>query len=61
MPANLREYHELDALLNANENPYRSSPMALEALKKSASGGNPYAWKELFELMDKIGEDPKFQ
>ena len=51
---NLREYPELDAKLDANENPYGPSPMALDALKKSASGGNRYAWKELFELMDKI-------
>lgn len=28
--------------------------MALEALKDSASGGNRYAWKELYQLTDKI-------
>nr|WP_288933647.1 histidinol-phosphate transaminase [uncultured Allomuricauda sp.] len=47
---------ELAAKLNANENPYGPSPMALEAFKNSASGGNRYAWKELFQLVDKIAD-----
>ena len=51
-----REFPILDARLNANENPYGPSPMALEALKNSASGGNRYAWKELFQLVDKIAD-----
>ncbi|UOY09122.1 histidinol-phosphate aminotransferase family protein [Muricauda sp. SCSIO 64092] len=51
-----REFPILEAKLNANENPYGPSPMALEALKKSASGGNRYAWKELFQLRDKIAD-----
>lgn len=52
----LREFPVLAAKLNANENPYGPSPMALKALKNSASGGNRYAWKELFELVDKIAD-----
>ncbi len=54
LPNDLREFPVLAAKLNANENPYGPSPFALEALTKSASGGNRYAWKELFQLMDKI-------
>jgi histidinol-phosphate aminotransferase len=42
------------AKLNANENPYGPSPMAVEAIKSFASKGNRYAWKELYSLMDKI-------
>ena len=45
---------ELLAKLNANENPYGPSPMAVEAIKSFASKGNRYAWKELYSLMDKI-------
>jgi histidinol-phosphate aminotransferase len=44
----------LKAKLNANENPYGPSPKALEAVKAHAAGGNRYAWKELFALIDKI-------
>jgi histidinol-phosphate aminotransferase len=51
-----REFPVLSAKLNANENPYGPSPKALEALKTNAFKGNRYAWKELFELMDKIAE-----
>ena len=58
-----RTFPVLEAKLNANENPYGPSPMGLEALKKSAAGGNRYAWKELFQLVDKIatfeGVSPK--
>lgn len=54
LPENFREFPVLAAKLNANENPYGPSPMALEALKNSAGGGNRYAWKELFQLVDKI-------
>lgn len=56
LPENFREFPVLEAKLNANENPYGPSPMALEALKSSASGGNRYAWKELFQLVDKIAD-----
>ncbi|MDC6365274.1 MULTISPECIES: pyridoxal phosphate-dependent aminotransferase [Flavobacteriaceae] len=54
LPEDFREFPALDAKLNANENPYGPSPMALEAFKNTASGGNRYAWKELFQLVDKI-------
>lgn len=56
LPKNFREFPVLEAKLNANENPYGPSPMALDALKNSASGGNRYAWKELFQLVDKIAK-----
>lgn len=46
----------LEAKLNANENPYGPSPMAVEAFKNAAAGGNRYAWKELFQLIDKIAD-----
>jgi histidinol-phosphate aminotransferase len=45
---------ELLAKLNANENPIGPSPMAVAAMQKYAVGGNRYAWKELYALMDKI-------
>lgn len=45
---------KLLAKLNANENPYGPSPMAVEAFKETAHKGNRYAWRELFDLMDKI-------
>ncbi|WP_228236503.1 pyridoxal phosphate-dependent aminotransferase [Allomuricauda sp. M10] len=46
----------ITAKLNANENPYGPSPMAVEAFKNTAAGGNRYAWKELFQLVDKIAK-----
>ncbi|AZQ59291.1 histidinol-phosphate aminotransferase family protein [Maribacter sp. MJ134] len=45
---------ELAAKINANENPYGPSPMAVDAMQKYAPMGNRYAWKELYQLMDKI-------
>ena len=56
LPEELRDFPVLEAKLNANENPYGPSPMALEAFKNAASGGNRYAWKELFQLVDKIAD-----
>lgn len=56
LPKEIREFPVFDAKLNANENPYGPSPKALEALKNAASGGNRYAWKELFQLIDKIAD-----
>jgi len=44
------------AKLNANENPYGPSPKAIEAFKEHAYMGNRYAWRELFDLRDKIAE-----
>lgn len=48
------EFKPLKAKLNANENPYGPSPKAVTAMKDAVSGANRYAWRELFELMDKI-------
>ncbi|MEO9891420.1 aminotransferase class I/II-fold pyridoxal phosphate-dependent enzyme [Aurantibacter sp.] len=45
---------ELLAKLNANENPYGPSTKAIEAIAKNGVKGNRYAWRELFDLMDKI-------
>lgn len=42
------------AKLNANENPYGPSPKTLEAFKGAAELGNRYAWRELFDLIEKI-------
>ncbi|PTB96204.1 histidinol phosphate aminotransferase [Marivirga lumbricoides] len=44
----------LRAKLNANENPYGPSSKALEAFKGAAELGNRYAWRELFDLIEKI-------
>ncbi|WP_422858052.1 pyridoxal phosphate-dependent aminotransferase [Flagellimonas sp. S174] len=56
LPKEVREFPAFEAKLNANENPYGPSPKALEAFKNAASGGNRYAWKELFQLVDKIAD-----
>ncbi|MBD1259187.1 histidinol-phosphate aminotransferase family protein [Maribacter polysiphoniae] len=50
---------KLLAKLNANENPYGPSPKAIEAFKNTAHMGNRYAWKELFDLMEKIAVQEK--
>lgn len=47
---------ELAAKLNANENPYGPSPMAVTAMQKYAPAGNRYAWKELYALIDKVAD-----
>ncbi len=49
-------YPVLQAKLNANENPYGPSPMALSAFNSSVSQSNRYAWDELFELTEEIAE-----
>lgn len=54
LPEKFPEESTLLAKLNANENPYGPSPKAIDALKKVATKGNRYAWKELFALIDKI-------
>ncbi|OQD44357.1 histidinol phosphate aminotransferase [Croceivirga radicis] len=48
------EFKPLKAKLNANENPYGPSPMAVQAMTDAVGGANRYAWRELFQLMDKI-------
>lgn len=50
------ETRQIVARLNANENPYGPSPKAVTALKEVADKGNRYAWRELFDLIDKIAE-----
>lgn len=42
--------------LNANENPYGPSAKALEAFKSEITKGNRYAWRTLYDLIDKISE-----
>lgn len=42
------------AKLNANENPYGPSELAQKAVNESVVRGNRYAWKELFDLVNKI-------
>lgn len=42
------------AKLNANENPYGPPKSAKEAAIASVDGGNRYAWKEMYDLMDAI-------
>lgn len=57
IPDKFPEESKLLAKLNANENPYGPSPKAIEVLKKVAVKGNRYAWRELFDLIDKIAEE----
>ncbi|MEQ9298047.1 MAG: histidinol-phosphate transaminase [Cyclobacteriaceae bacterium] len=44
------------AKLNANENPHGPAPSAVKAMQDGAVKGNRYAWRELFDLMDKIAD-----
>ena len=46
----------ITAKLNANENPYGPPASAMEAVKSAVSGGNRYAWKEMFDLVAKIAK-----
>ncbi|MEH6681611.1 MAG: histidinol-phosphate transaminase [Sediminicola sp.] len=58
VPKSFPDTEALLAKLNANENPYGPSPKAMSALREMAHMGNRYAWRELFDLMDKIaGEE----
>ncbi len=45
---------KLNAILRANENPYGPPPQAAKAFQKNVFSGNRYAWKTLFNLIDKI-------
>lgn len=47
---------EIKAKLNANENPYGPPMSAQKAAAESVSLGNRYAWKELYDLVDKIAK-----
>ncbi|CAG4991501.1 Histidinol-phosphate aminotransferase [Dyadobacter sp. CECT 9275] len=42
--------------LNANENPYGPPQSAQKAVMDSVKNGNRYAWKEMFDLVDKIAK-----
>lgn len=44
------------ARLNANENPYGPPMSAQKAVADSVKFGNRYAWKEMFDLIDKIAK-----
>ncbi len=54
----LENYDEVKAFakLNANENPYGPPTSAQKAIIESVTGGNRYAWKELYTLVDKIAK-----
>lgn len=42
--------------LSANENPYGPPKTAQKAVCESVVGGNRYAWKEMFDLVEKIAK-----
>lgn len=46
----------ITAKLNANENPYGPSSIAILAAKDSMINGNRYAWKDLTSLISKIAQ-----
>lgn len=47
---------EIKAKLNANENPYGPPMTARKAVADSVYLGNRYAWKEMYELVNKIAK-----
>ena len=44
------------AKLNSNENPYGPPMSAQKAVADSVKNGNRYAWKEMYDLIDKIAK-----
>ena len=44
------------ARLNSNENPYGPPMSAQKAVADSVKNGNRYAWKEMYDLIDKIAK-----
>lgn len=44
------------AKLSANENPYGPPMSAQKAVAESVKNGNRYAWKEMYDLIDKIAK-----
>jgi histidinol-phosphate aminotransferase len=44
------------AKLNSNENPYGPPISAQKAVAESVKNGNRYAWKEMYDLIDKIAK-----
>ena len=56
LPGLRKDPTALLAKLNANENPYGPSEAAQKAVIESVVRGNRYAWKELFDLIEKIAQ-----
>jgi histidinol-phosphate aminotransferase len=56
LPGFRKDPPALLAKLNANENPYGPSDAAQKAVMESVVRGNRYAWKELFDLVEKIAQ-----
>ena len=56
LPGFRKDPPALLAKLNANENPYGPSDSAQKAVMESVVRGNRYAWKELFDLVEKIAQ-----
>lgn len=54
LPGLRKDPPSLLAKLNANENPYGPPEVAQKAVMESVVRGNRYAWKELFDLINKI-------
>ncbi|TDB65967.1 pyridoxal phosphate-dependent aminotransferase [Arundinibacter roseus] len=50
------DFTKMIAKLNANENPYGPPAAAKKAVSDSVSGGNRYAWRELYDLVAKIAK-----
>ncbi|KAA0991739.1 pyridoxal phosphate-dependent aminotransferase [Dyadobacter aurulentus] len=51
-----RKAPKIIAKLNANENPYGPPMSAQKAVADSVKNGNRYAWKEMYDLIDKIAQ-----
>lgn len=51
-----RKAPKIIAKLNANENPYGPPMSAQKAVADSVKNGNRYAWKEMYDLIDKIAK-----
>ncbi|MHA4738603.1 pyridoxal phosphate-dependent aminotransferase [Dyadobacter sp. MSC1_007] len=47
---------KITARLSANENPYGPPMSAQKAVAESVKNGNRYAWKEMYDLIDKIAK-----
>jgi len=54
--ANDRKAPKIIAKLNSNENPYGPPMSAQKAVADSVKNGNRYAWKEMYDLIDKIAK-----
>jgi len=56
VPESTQAEFALMAKLNANENPYGPSPLAVKAHENGSKLGNRYAWKDLSLLVEKIAK-----